>query len=185
MPDQPSSIDHLPDLIRQELNTLLRQRGITQLEATRRINALLAAEGLEDRVSKSAVNRYAVKMKTVGERLQQSREVAEMWIGKLGTAPQGKLGSLVNELLRTLAFDVSLAVQGGDIDIENAPAIAGLLKDLAITQERLERAASENQRREREILAEAAQTMEQAAKRNGVSDGGIAAIKAAIMDGIK
>jgi hypothetical protein len=169
MADMPSSIDLLPAHIREELNTLLRGRGITQLEATRRINALLAAEGIDERLSKSAVNRYAVKMKSVGERLQQSREVAEMWIGKLGTAPQGKLGSLVNEMLRTLAFDVSLAVQGGDIDLENAPAIAGMLKDLAITQERLEKAASENQRREKEIIAEATKTMEQSAKRAGAS----------------
>ncbi|WP_156182845.1 phage protein Gp27 family protein [Marinobacter subterrani] len=46
------------------------------------------AEGHEERLSKSAVNRYAVRMNQVGEKLRQSREVAEMWIAKLGAQPQ-------------------------------------------------------------------------------------------------
>lgn len=185
---RPSSIDRLPPDILEQLQALLRDPRVTQLEATARINEILDDEGRPERVSKSAVNRYAVSMARVGERLQQSRAVAEMWIAKLGAQPQGQVGHLVNEILRTLAFDVAIAAQDGGVDADNAPAVASMLKDLAISAEKLEKAASENVKREAEIsqrlAAEAADRAEAAAKRKGISQDGIAALRAAIMEGL-
>jgi hypothetical protein len=89
---QPSTIDLLPDEIRQQLQELLRDPRCSQLEATARINAILEEDGHEERVTKSSVNRYALRMEQVGAKLRQSREIAEMWVGKLGAAPQGKWG---------------------------------------------------------------------------------------------
>lgn len=157
---RPSSIDRLPPDIKEQLQALLRDPRVSQLEAVEQINAILNEEGLPDQLSKSAVNRYAVSMARVGERLQQSRAVAEMWINKLGAQPQGKLGNLVGEILRTLAFDVSLAIQDGVIDMESAPAVASMVKDLAFSMEKLERAASENVKREREIATDIADAVE-------------------------
>ena len=148
---QPSSIDKLPEDIRTRLDALLADPRVTQLTATAKINAILAADGHHQRVSKSAVNRYAVRMEKVGARLRQSREVARMWIGKLGAAPQGQVGHLVNEILRTLSFDMAILLQDGHLDADNAPAVVDMLKGLALTMQRLEKAASENVRREDEI----------------------------------
>lgn len=142
---QPSSIDRLPDDIRVQLQELLRDPRVTQLEATARINEILSEQG-QDQLSKSAVNRYAVRMEKIGAKIRQSREVAQMWIAKLGTEPQGEVGKLLNEMVRNLAFDLSTKMLDEEVPVEPK-----MLRDLAIAIERLEKAASENVKREEEI----------------------------------
>jgi len=180
MSKQQSSVDRLPPDIREKLQELLRDPRVNQLEATARINAILEDEGLPERVSKSAINRYSLKMDKVGSRLQQSREIAQMWIGKLGAEPQGEVGKLLNEMVRTLAFEATMNMADGDVDVEPK-----MLKDLAIAIERLERAASTNQKREEEIrkktLAEAADAVEKSIERKGLSDETVDAIKKRIL----
>ena len=156
---QQSSIDLLPDGVRRQLQELLADRKVTQLEAVRRINDVLGLMkeagqlpvDAPEKLSKSAVNRYFVDMDEAGRKLRESREVAEVWIGKLGAAPQGQVGNLVNEILRTLSFDMALMLQRGTVDAESAPAVTGMLKDLALTMQRLENAANLNTAREKEI----------------------------------
>ncbi len=143
---QPSTVDLLPDDIRSQLQELLRDPRVTQLETTRRINAVLEEEGRPERLSKSSVNRYAVRMEEVGKKLRQSREVAKMWIGRLGAEPQGEVGKLLNEMVRTLAFDLVM-----DMSEEGAVVEPKMIKDLAFGIEKLEKAASENVKREEEI----------------------------------
>ena len=53
-------------------------------------------------------------MEKIGARLQQSREIAKMWIGRLGAEPQGEVGKLLNEMVRGLAFDATVAMADGD-----------------------------------------------------------------------
>lgn len=164
-----STIDQLPPDILEQLQALLRDPRVTQLDATARINAILAEKG-EEPVSKSAVNRYAVKMDQVGERLRQSRAVAEMWIAKLGASPQGQVGLLINETLRTLAFDLTLKLQEGELTDENMPAVIDNLKHLSLSVMRLEKAASENVKREQEIKKQAAEELTKRAE--GEAQGG-------------
>ena len=165
---QPSSVDLLPPGVRRQLQAMLDNPRITQLQAVEQVNAILAelrAQGdpevlhpaCPDKVSKSAVNRYDLQMREVGERLRQSREVADRWINKLGAAPQGQVGNLINEILRTLSFDVTLFMQQDSLDKESAPAVVGMLKDLALTSMRLEKAANLNVEREKEIRTQAAE----------------------------
>lgn len=156
---QQSSIDRLPDDIRVKLQDLLRDPRVTQLEATARINAILEEAECPERLSKSAVNRYAVRMEEVGQKLRETREVAKMWIGKLGAEPQGEVGKLLNEMVRTLAFRVAMRASEG---ADDEPVDPKLLKSLAISVHRLERAAMENadleekiRKQERERLREA------------------------------
>lgn len=146
MARQPSTIDRLPDDIRRNLQELLRDPRVTQLDATAKINVILEEEGHPGRISKSAVNRYAVKMEEVGKKLRQSREIAQMWIGRLGAEPQGEVGKLLNEMVRALAFETTMEMSEGSMKAEPK-----MLKDLAIAIEKLERAASENSRREEQI----------------------------------
>ncbi|MDT8428504.1 MAG: DUF3486 family protein [Pseudomonadales bacterium] len=185
---RPSTIDQLPAQAREALHTWLRDPGITQTEATERLNALLADVGADQPISRHAVNRYDLKMRDVGQRLQQSRAVAEVWIAKLGAAPQGKLGHLVNEMLRTLAFDLTLKLQEGELTAESLPAVIDQLKHLSLSVARLERAASENVKREQEIRRQAAQEAVDAgtaaARKAGVSADGIQAMRAAILEGL-
>ncbi|WP_286694989.1 DUF3486 family protein [Spongiibacter sp. UBA1325] len=183
--NRPSTIEQLPPDILQQLQALLRDPRVTQLAATHQINAILEAEGHQDRVSKSAVNRYAVRMEQVGERLRQSRQVSEMWINRLGAQPQGQLGNLVNEMLRTLSFELADKLMESELSEESIPGVIDLLKDLSLTAMRLEKAASENVKREAEIrkafAEEAAAATESVGREAGLSAEGVQAIKDKIL----
>lgn len=151
-----SSIAQLaPDLL-ELLQELLRDPRITQLDATRQINELLTRQG-EPPLSKSAVNRYSVKMDKIGAKLTQSRAIADMWIGKLGNEPQGQVGQLLNEVVRNLAFDTAIKLSESDEDIVEPR----LIKDLAQAIRDLEKAASDNEKRVSDIRKQA---REEAAK---------------------
>ena len=139
MGHQQSSIDRLPATARAQLDELLRDPAVTQKEAVARINRILADLEHPETLSKSAVNRYAVRMAAIGKRMRESREVAEALIGKLGPQPQGKIGNLVNEILRSISFELSLKLTDGELDEDSAPAVAKMLKDLALVTMRLEK----------------------------------------------
>lgn len=175
-----SSIDKLPGPIREALHELLRDPAVNQLEATERLNKLLEAEGEEQRVSKSAVNRYSQRMDAVGAKMRQSREIAEMWIGKLGNQPQGQVGKLLNEFTRTMAFETALEMSEGE-----EPIPPKLLKELSLAIKHLEQAASVNEKREREIRKQAAEdaaaTAETVAKQQGLTREGVQALKNEIL----
>jgi len=178
-----SSIDKLPPDILAKFRELLADPRCTQLEVTARINDLLAAGGHKQRLSDSAVNRYSMRMEQVGTKIRQGREIAEMWVGQLGNAPQGQLGSLVNELIRNLAFEAALGFAEG-----TDPIPPKALKELAIAAKELEKAASENEDRQRKIKAEAkreaAEIATQTARDEGVPDDIIAKINTALGAGV-
>ena len=182
-----STIDTLPPDIKATLQQLLQDPRMTQLEVTAQINALLEADGHEDRVTKSSVNRYAVKMSEVGEKLRQSRDVADMFISKVGAAPQGQMGLLINEILRTLAFDLTLKIQDADLsDPETLASTIDQVKALALATQRLEQSATINVKREREIrndaLTKAATAVEKTLKTiKGATDDQIEQIRADIL----
>jgi hypothetical protein len=175
MMGKPSTIDTLPADILEQLQALLRDPRVTQLDATRRINAILTEQGQEP-VSKSAVNRYYMKMDRIGSKLQQSRAIAEMWIGKLGSEPAGQTGKLLNEVVRNLAFDAAMHMAE-----DEEPAHPGAIKELAIAIEKLENAASKNEQRDalirKQAREEAAAELTQELKNDGISEELEASIK--------
>lgn len=170
-----STIETLPADILERLQALLRDPRITQMDATQRINAILSEQG-EEPVSKSAVNRYSLKMDKIGAKLTQSRAIADMWIGKLGNEPAGKVGALLNEVVRNLAFESAMHMAE-----DEKPADPKLIKELAFAIEKLEKASSENEKRATEIrkqaMQEATEKAADAAKRSGLSAEAIAQFK--------
>ncbi len=178
---RPSSIDRLPADVREKLQEFLRDPAVTQIRATELVNALLEERGEADKkISKSAVNRYALRMEEVGRKLRESREVAELWIGKLGNAPGGEVGRLLNEVLRTLAFELTLpAIEGGE------KLTPKMINQLALAIQRLETASAQNQKVmeqvKRAAREEAAEAAEQIARRDGLSADSVQAIRKAIL----
>ena len=181
---QPSTITRLPEDILEKFHELLRDPRVTQLDATAKINEILRQEGLEP-VSKSAINRYDLEIRKVGERLQQSREIAQVLIGKLGAAPQGQTGLLVNEIARKICFDLSLKLDDVVLDEETMPGVMKMVKDLALAVQRLEASSTINVKRDAEIrkkaLADAAEQAGQVAKRSGMSAATVQQIKTEIL----
>ena len=156
---RPSSIDGLPEKARKALHAWLRDPGITQKEAAERTNSLLEELGLPQRVTRQSVNRYDLRMREVGEKLRQSRQVSEQWIANLGSAPGGDLGHLVTEVLRTLAFEITLQLDKADLDPESLPGVVDAASKLSLMAQRLERSSEINVRRERQLKREAAEEL--------------------------
>ena len=175
-----STVDKLPPKFREALNALLRDPAVSQLEATHEINRQLAEWDEDIRISASAVNRYSIKMEKIGSKLRQSREIADMWIAKLGSQPQGQVGQLLNEVVRNLAFDTAIAMSE-----DGEPVEPKLIRELAVAIEKLERAASENEKRDAEIRRkareEAAEELTEELKNDGISAEVEASIKRVLL----
>ncbi|MBF0424320.1 MAG: DUF3486 family protein [Magnetococcales bacterium] len=165
---RPSRIEALPLPVQELVNRLLREGATTQREILAIVNKELDKLG-QDPLSRSGLNRYAVRMEQVGQRLRQARGVARLWIDRLGQEPEGDVGRLLNEIVRTMAFDFATKAAEGEEPIDPQ-----MLRALAVTVERLEQAARTSAERERVIrkdLAEqAAGKVQETARKAGLSD---------------
>ena len=161
-----SRIDQLPEDIRNLLHRLLRE-GVPQSVILRRLEAPLAAAG-QRALSKSGINRYATRMERMGARIREAREVASVWTAKFGAEPTGEVGQQVVEMLRIMAFDLTLRA---DQDADGGePALdADTINALALAVQRLERADAISKRREGEMRSAWAREAEGAAKKVGIS----------------
>lgn len=177
---KPSSIETLPEDIKRLVDELLRTKNITQKEIVERINVKLSEAGITDEISKSALNRYSTKFETIGARIRETREVAEVWTAKLGDKPTGEVSTLLIEMLRSLAFETTMHMAEGD-----EPVSPGLIKELALGIQRLENAAMMTTKREKEIrlvfAEQAASAIETKAKAAGFSRTTIEDIKKEIL----
>lgn len=113
-------------------------------------------------------------MEDVGSRLRRSREIAAALGGKAGLQGMGDMGNLVNELLRSVLWDLSTKVQtDGVMGGEEMSATIDQLKGLALTMHRLEGAANLNLKREAEIrkqaITDVADVVEKAAVQQGMN----------------
>lgn len=163
-----STIDMMPPEVRDKLNELLRNPAYTQAQITDWMNDFLEEIGQEPVMTERIVNRYAAKMDKIGAKLKQSRQIADLWIGKLGSQPQGQVGQLLNEVVRNIAFDTAMHMAE-----DEEPANPKLIKELAFAIEKLEKAASENEKRAAEIRRqareEAAEELTAELKNDGIS----------------
>ena len=167
-----SSVDLLPDHIRAELQALIQMPSITIIEATERINAILEAEGYQDRLSKSSVGRAAQRWKRIGDRIRQTREVGEMFISKVGAAPQGQTGLAINEILRTMACELSEKLLDADLeDPETMSATIDQVKSLALAVQRLEQSATINVKRDAMIRKSAIEDVSKEIEKVAVQQG--------------
>jgi len=111
----------------------------------------------------------------VGKRLRDSRIIAAALGGKASLQGSSDMGQAVNELLRSLLWDISAKVQtAGLLDAEDMAATIDQLKGLALTIHRLESAANLNLKRENEIrtdaLQKAAAQVVSSGRKGGLSD---------------
>ena len=187
---RPSSIKRLPPDIKQRLDSWIRDEAVTQAEAVERVNELLAElyPGHAP-VSKSAVNRYDLSMREVGAKIREMREISEVWIAKLGSAPGGRTGHLITEMIRTMVCEIMQNLQKGELDADSMPAVIEQLKSLSLTAARVERASEISEKRERQIreaarkqaLEDAAEAAAGEAAEKGLSADTAAAIKRQIL----
>ena len=75
-------------------------------------------------------------MEAFGAKIRASREMAEIWAAKLGSAPSSDVGKLLLEFVKTMAFETSMSLADGADPVE--PKALG---QLALVAQRLEAAA--------------------------------------------
>ncbi|EOW9459308.1 DUF3486 family protein [Vibrio cholerae] len=173
--NRKSKVELLPEEIRNTLNVFIRSGNMTQKDILEAVNQMIDDAGLGDdaKLSRTGFNRYAKRMEDMGQRLRQSREVAEVWVSKLGEAPTSDVGKLLQEFVRTMAFDTSMKMMeqsdGEDGEVISPKALG----QLALVVQRIETAAMTSMKREKEIRAafatEAAEAAEKIVKQAGIS----------------
>ena len=190
MPGPPSSIHGLPESVREPLHGWLNDPAISQKEAARRTNALLAEVAPEHPgVSRHALNRYDQKYREATRQVRESREVASRMIADLGSTPGGEIGRLLTEMIRVVSFRITASIQEAGLDEDAIPGLVKQLKDLSLISQRVEAAGKINEQREsevrerarREAKEEAAEAAGGAAASKGLSTETINEIKRRIL----
>lgn len=184
--NRKSKVDLLPEAIRASIGALIRSGDMTQKDILAAINEMVEAAGLpaDAKISRTSFNRYAQKMESRGARIREAREVAEVWTTKLGDAPVSEVGKLLQEFVRTMAFETSMhmmdeAENGGE------PIPPKALGQLALVVQRIEQASMTSHKVEKEIrkafAEQAANEAESIVKKAGISAETAADIKKRIL----
>lgn len=165
-----SSLDLLPQEAEADYAWALGQlakRERTQEAIRDELNLRLLAIGL-DPVSKSAFNRKAMSFALMARQIEQTREMAGIMAERMDNQPEGDVGLLTGELIKSLVYDVL----AGEMISGEAPSIK-LLKTAAETIDKLERARKANMdtavRIKKQFAGEAMQAVEAAGKQAGLS----------------
>ncbi|EKE75198.1 DUF3486 family protein [Gallaecimonas xiamenensis] len=143
-----SKVDLLPEDIRRELDGMLRDGRLSQVEILEAVNELIEQSKLPEdmQLSRPGLNRYASKMEAVGKSLREMREITQVWTAELGNKPTGEVTKLILEMARSQLFKALLnESEGGEV------ADVGMIKDAMLAVQRLESAAMQSHKREKEI----------------------------------
>ena len=179
---QKSTIDRLPKDLREKLIKMLQDPAVTQLKVVGAINESAGYTVL----SKSALNRYANRMRRIAEKRRQAQEIAETYLEKIGADNSNKLGKVVNEIIRLTAFDLMSEVDSlGDESKLTPEKISDIVYKVSRALRDLEYAEKLNAERSREIrksaLSQAAAVVEKEGTKAGFSKKGIKEIRTKIM----
>ncbi|EMB3083560.1 DUF3486 family protein [Providencia rettgeri] len=179
---RPSKIDLLPEAIRDQLHALLRDKRHTQEDIRAAVNELIDESGLPEdlKISRTGLNRYASRMETLGAKIREGREIADVWVSRLGSAPTSDIGKLLQEFVKSLAFETTMSLSESEKVVEPKA-----LAQLALVASRIEQAAMMSTKREKEIraafAAEAATEAEKIVKQAGLTEEAAANIKRQIL----
>lgn len=179
---RPSKIDLLPEAIRDQLHALLRDKRHTQEDIRAAVNELIDESGLPEdlKISRTGLNRYASRMETLGAKIREGREIADVWVSRLGSAPTSDIGKLLQEFVKSLAFETTMSLSESESVVEPKA-----LAQLALVAARIEQAAMMSTKREKEIraafAAEAATEAEKIVKQAGLTEEAAANIKRQIL----
>lgn len=165
---RPSKIDQLPDVVKNLLNALLRDKRYSQREVLAEVNKQITELGLPDEliISRTGLNRHASRLAKVGKKMQEVQATADAWVAKLGEKPQGDIGRILIQMTQTMAFEAA-----GEMAEDDEPASVGLLKDLALTVQRLEKTRTDSIKNEKEIRKAVAEDAAAALKKLGKEQG--------------
>ena len=178
-----SSIDLLPENLKNKLLELLAKPDVTQQEITDIINEMAGSAV----VSKSAVNRYAQKMEEFSRKNREAAEIAKAYLQQAEEGTGNTLGKVAIEQLRMIVFDLLMGIDEMPKDSADPESLLNLtigVNKVAKALRDLESASEVNLKIEEKIKSRAAAVAEEeskSVKAEGLSDAAIEAIKAKIL----
>lgn len=120
-----STIARMDPRIREAVDAAIREGRATIAD----IVGIIKAMGGE--ASSSSVGRYKQRAEEQMKKFREAQEIAKVWIGKLQADPEGDVGRLLAEMLRTTAFQTIGDME--EADPQSLMFLAKALKDLAST----------------------------------------------------
>jgi hypothetical protein len=166
-----SSLDLLPIEAQPFVRDAFRELGDRKRPAEdirAELNAhLLGIENAKP-ISRSAFNRKSLFLAEYGANIAHAREIAATFAERFGEDPNSDVGLLINETIKTIIFDVLMNRAMSDDETSMK-----LLKEAALTLQRLEMAKQSNVRTrveiEEKIVTKAADVVEESARAAGLT----------------
>lgn len=165
--NQPSSIDTLPDDIREEVNRLRVKEGWT-------IDALVEwVEGQGHEVSRSAMGRHVrslyIDIEGAAERLRRTEAISRALVEQLGARPDNELARLNIQMLQGQVFDMIMREEVEDEEGNPLPGDSLKLVRLSKAVQQLLSAEKMNAERVAQIRKEAREEATKAAADNATA----------------
>lgn len=165
-----SSFDLLPPEAEADYAWALSElaaRKRTQESIWQELNLRLLSVGVEP-VSKSAFNRKAMSFALMARQIEQTREMAGILAERMDNQPEGDVGLLLGEIIKSLVFDVL----SGEMLNGGAPSMKDL-KAAAEAVAKLEHARKANvetsARIRKDFTERAVEAVDEAGKKAGLS----------------
>jgi hypothetical protein len=183
---QPSSIDKLPPELR-ELIGKLRRNNVTIDEILGKLREI--DPGID--VSRSALGRHVRKIAEIGERMRQSRMIAEQLTTRFGDQPDNRLARLNLELMHDVVMRTITAASIDEatgeasemvFSAEDTMFLSRSLQSLATAQKTdVDRMDKEKKLAAEKATKEAAEKAVTAARSKGLSSETVDAIRFAVL----
>lgn len=178
-----SSIDMLPEEAQPHVSEALaelRARKKPQSQILQVLNLKLGAIEGASPISRSAFNRKALWWAAYGAQLEHAREIAAVVGEKLEAAPEGDVGLLLSETLKTMIFDVLT-----EASLSNKSPSMVMLGVAAEAVRNLEKArelsVATRAKIDKEFRAKAGKAIDKVAKEKGLAADTVKAIKSQIL----
>jgi hypothetical protein len=180
-----SKVDKIPAETREFLNELLRDPANSQRAMSEKVNRQLIALGLEPVMTERAVNSYAARMNKIGSKIMRTREVAHVFMSKIGNKESGDVGKLTSEMLTAAVCELSAYLAEKDIDEKcDEHKLAKTLKDLAqaakLAQESGEVVDKRIEKAVRKAQLETAEAIEKECAKKGLSSEAVKTFRAGL-----
>ena len=179
MVDRPSSIDKLPEEVRETVGRLRAQgRTIDEIMAHLR--------QMDVEVSRSAMGRHLKGMAAASERMRNSRNMAVALVERFGETTDNKLARLNLELMHGVVL-TALTASAEDADGEAQPVTFGPEETMFLASALQKLASAEKTdadlriKLKTEALKEAATAVEKAAKQAGLTRETVDTIRNAVL----
>lgn len=128
--------------------------------------------------SRSAFNRFSIKLATLSSRLNQTREIAATIAEKFDAQASDNLTLIAAEAIKTLIFELLTNAGEAGLDPKGAKALADALRSASQAQGV---SLATRQKVEKEFNDKAAQAIDTVAKAKGLTKKTVAEIKAEIL----